>query len=200
MSDAPSPYAGTVPVASFASSEGSVTLVEGQTFALSGRSGDMRADLPNGLFVLDTRVLSRWELHVNGHHLEPLLDDDIVYLGEIGMEEKVPLLQHATALVNPIRWPEPFGLVMIEALACGTPVLAFREGSAPELIDDGVTGALCDTVDELAGCIDRVHTLDRAACRRSAEERFSTERMVADHLDLYERYVGGARGADGHPG
>ena len=131
--------------------------------------------------------------------VEPLLDDDIVYLGEIGMEEKVPLLQHATALVNPIRWPEPFGLVMIEALACGTPVLAFREGSAPELVDDGVTGALCDSVDELAGCIGRAHALDRAACRRSAEERFSTERMVDDHLALFGRFVGGARGADGRP-
>ena len=75
MNDVPSPYAGTSPVASLAHSEGSVTLVEGQTFALSGRSGDMRSDLPNGLFVLDTRVLSRWELQVNGHHLEPLAVD-----------------------------------------------------------------------------------------------------------------------------
>ena len=121
--------------------------------------------------------------------VRPLLDDDITYIGEVGQDVKIPLLCNAKALVNPIRWPEPFGLVMIEALACGTPVLAFREGSAPELIDDGITGFLCDDVDQLAQRLTELDRLDRRACRRAAEERFSTERMVADHLDLFERIL-----------
>lgn len=125
--------------------------------------------------------------------VRPLLDDDITYIGEVGPEVKVPLLCNAKALVNPIRWPEPFGLVMIEALACGTPVLAFREGSAPELIDDGVTGFLCDDVDELAERLTQLDRLDRHACRAAAEQRFSTERMVADHLVLFERVLADRR-------
>jgi glycosyltransferase involved in cell wall biosynthesis len=121
--------------------------------------------------------------------VRPLLDDDITYIGEVDQEVKVPLLCNAKALVNPIRWPEPFGLVMIEALACGTPVLAFREGSAPELIDDGVTGFLCDDVAELVDRLTEVDRLDRQECRAAAERRFSTERMVADHLTLFERVL-----------
>lgn len=123
--------------------------------------------------------------------VRPLLGHDIVYVGEVGHEEKVRLLGGATALVNPIRWPEPFGLVMIESLACGTPVLAFREGSAPELVDDGVTGFLCDDVDDLAARMAVAATLDRSKCRAAAEERFSTERMVANHLGLFQRVVRG---------
>jgi glycosyltransferase involved in cell wall biosynthesis len=121
--------------------------------------------------------------------VEPLLDERITYVGEIGVAERMRLLGGARALINPIRWPEPFGLVMIEALACGTPVLALREGSAPELIDDGVTGFVCDTIEELTQRIDEVDHLDRAACRAVVEQRFSTRRMVADHLALFERIL-----------
>jgi glycosyltransferase involved in cell wall biosynthesis len=85
----------------------------------------------------------------------------------------------------PIRWPEPFGLVMIEALACGTPVLAFPEGAAPEVIDHGVTGFLCDGEDDMVEALARVHTIDRHACRRAVEDRFSSERMVDEHIALY---------------
>lgn len=121
--------------------------------------------------------------------VRPLLDDRITYVGEVGGEDKLRLLRGARALVNPIRWPEPFGLVMIEALACGTPVLAFPEGSAPELIDHGVTGYLCEDVDDLARRLGDVALLDREACRQAAVGRFSTERMVADHLALFERVI-----------
>lgn len=121
--------------------------------------------------------------------IQPLLDDHIVYVGEVGHTEKVALLGGATALINPIRWSEPFGLVMIESLACGTPVLAFDEGSAPELIDHGETGFICDDVDDLVRHIDKAKTLDRSSCRTSAESRFSTERMVDEHLHLYEQFV-----------
>ena len=118
--------------------------------------------------------------------VRPLLGDDVEYVGEVGGDEKLELLAGAKALLNPIRWVEPFGLVMIEALACGTPVLTYRQGAAPEIVDDGVTGFLCDVHDEMAEAIHRVDELDRQACRAAVEERFSTERMVVDHLDLFE--------------
>ena len=95
----------------------------------------------------------------------------------------------AEALVNPIRWPEPFGLAMIEALACGTPVLAFRDGSAPEIVDDGRTGFLCADEDDLAAKLAVVGDLDRSACRAAVEARFTTARMVNDHLALYRRLL-----------
>jgi glycosyltransferase involved in cell wall biosynthesis len=88
-------------------------------------------------------------------------------------------------MLNPIQWSEPFGLVMIESLACGTPVVATGEGSVPEIVDDGRTGYVRDTADDLASCLTRTSDLDRAACRETAETRFSTARMVSDHLDLY---------------
>jgi glycosyltransferase involved in cell wall biosynthesis len=121
--------------------------------------------------------------------VRPLLDEQITYIGEVGGPDKLRLLQGARALVNPIRWPEPFGLVMIEALACGTPVLAFAEGSAPELIDHGTTGYLCEDVDDLARRIGDVSLIDRAACREAAVERFSTQRMVDQHLSLFQRVI-----------
>jgi glycosyltransferase involved in cell wall biosynthesis len=125
--------------------------------------------------------------------VRPLLDDDVVYVGEVGHDEKVRLLGGATALVNPIRWAEPFGLVMVEALACGTPVVAFREGSAPELVDDGVTGHLCEEEEELAKRMTDARLLDRRACRAAVEARFSLERMVDDHVRLFERVLGERR-------
>jgi glycosyltransferase involved in cell wall biosynthesis len=122
--------------------------------------------------------------------VQPLLDDDIEYIGEVGHEEKTALLGGATALLNPIRWPEPFGLVMIESLACGTPVLAFAEGSAPELVEHGATGFLCADIDDLTERMAEVRDLDRATCRRAADSRFSTSRMVDDHVRLFESIVG----------
>lgn len=121
--------------------------------------------------------------------VEPLLGPDATYLGEVNGAEKIDLLSGAEALVNPIRWPEPFGLVMIEALACGTPVLSFAEGAAPEIIEHGRTGFLCLDEEDMAARLGQVGSLDRGACRASAEVRFSTERMVRDHLELYRRVL-----------
>lgn len=143
--------------------------------------------------LMAAKMREPWEHQFFAEQVQPLLSDRIRYVGEVEHEERVRLLQGAIALVNPIRWPEPFGLVMIEALACGTPVLAFREGSAPELIDDGVTGLLCDDLDELVGKLEEVAKLDRAACRAAAEQRFSRQRMVADHLDLFEQVLAGRK-------
>ena len=122
--------------------------------------------------------------------VEPMLRPDVEFLGEVGGDEKYELLGAAVALLNPIQWMEPFGLVMIEAMATGTPVVATRMGSAPEIVDDGVTGYLATSPEELARLLLLAPDLDRATVRAQAEDRFSTERMVNDHLDLYARLIG----------
>jgi glycosyltransferase involved in cell wall biosynthesis len=125
--------------------------------------------------------------------VEPLLGRDVTYLGELDTATKGELLGQAEALLNPIRWPEPFGLVMIEALASGTPVLAFPEGAAPEIVEHGVSGFLCANELEMVEALDNLHRLDRGECRRSFERRFTAERMVEDHLELYRRVLRGQR-------
>ena len=121
--------------------------------------------------------------------VEPLLGSDAVYLGPVGLADKLKLLAGAEALLNPIRWPEPFGLVMIEALAAGTPVLTFANGAAPEIVDHGVTGYLCDDDDDMIARLGAIAAIDRRACRQAAASRFSTGRMVADHLRLYRSLI-----------
>ena len=127
--------------------------------------------------------------------VRPLLGAGVVFLGEVGGTEKLELLGGARALLNPIGWPEPFGLVMIEALACGTPVLAFPNGSAPEVVDHGRTGFLCRNASEMEAALDRVDELDRDACRRAVQRSFSTTRMVQQHLDLFARLLDGTHRA-----
>lgn len=119
----------------------------------------------------------------------PLLGEGAEYLGEVPHERKLELLGGAMALVNPIRWHEPFGLVMVEALACGTPVIAFREGAAPEIVADGRTGFLCDDEAGMADAISRIGGISRDACRAEAEGYFSSARMVAEHVELYEELI-----------
>jgi glycosyltransferase involved in cell wall biosynthesis len=121
--------------------------------------------------------------------VRPLLGDDIEYVGEVGHEQKLRLLTGAVALVNPIQWAEPFGMVMIEALACGTPVLAFPSGAAPEIIDPGRTGCLCPDEADLTAKLALVPTLSRTECRRAVAQRFSAARMVGDHLRLYRHII-----------
>ena len=121
--------------------------------------------------------------------VEPLLSADVTYMGEVPHDQKVALLADAVALVNPIRWAEPFGLVMTEAMACGTPVVTFAEGAAPEIVEQGRTGFLCGDETEMAEALGRIHELDRAACRAAVEGHFSARRMVRDHIDLFEELV-----------
>ncbi|MHA3700842.1 glycosyltransferase family 4 protein [Jatrophihabitans sp. YIM 134969] len=118
--------------------------------------------------------------------VRPLLGHDIEFLGELGSADKLELIGGSCALVNPLQWDEPFGLVMVEALATGTPVVATVAGSAPEIIEDGVTGFVRNGIRAMATALLEAADLDRAACRVSAEERFSTERMVTEHIQLYE--------------
>jgi glycosyltransferase involved in cell wall biosynthesis len=116
----------------------------------------------------------------------PLLNDPgVEFSGEINERSKTEFLGEARALLFPIDWPEPFGLVMIEAMACGTPVLAFRRGSVSEIIDQEVTGAIVDTMDEAVRMLPQVLALDRHAVRRRFEQRFSSARMATDYVALY---------------
>ncbi len=128
----------------------------------------------------------------------PLLGGSIEYLGEVGADEKVDLLAGAVALVNPINWDEPFGLCMIEALACGTPVVATARGAAPEIVEQGITGLICDTLEEMVAAVEKAASLDRLACRQSVLERFSMRRMAADHVAFYEDVLAGLRHPPDH--
>lgn len=119
----------------------------------------------------------------------------IEYVGEISDEEKNDFLGNALAVVCPYQ-PEPFGLVLIEALACGTPVLTYHHGSFPEIIEDGVTGFLCRDLDEMIAAVDRLPQIDRAECRRAFEMRFTVERMAKDYLHVYKQVVSEAQGIE----
>lgn len=121
--------------------------------------------------------------------IEPLLGSGVSYVGEADHQTKVELLAGARALINPLQWDEPFGLVMPESLACGTPVIATPRGAAPEIVVDGTTGYLCRSVDDLVRAVAGADALDRAACRRSVETRFSMERMAREHVAVYRSVI-----------
>jgi glycosyltransferase involved in cell wall biosynthesis len=122
--------------------------------------------------------------------IRKLLDHPLVeYIGEIGERDKNEFLGNARALLFPIDWPEPFGLVMIEAMACGTPVIAYQMGSVPEIIDDGTTGFIVNDLDGAVDAIDRVRSFDRTICRRVFEKRFSVRRMASDYVNIYKQVV-----------
>jgi glycosyltransferase involved in cell wall biosynthesis len=119
--------------------------------------------------------------------IRPLIDGRHVELiGEIGDAEKTEFLSGALALLTPINWPEPFGLVMIEAMACGTPVIAFNRGSVPEIIEPGLTGFVVEDEPSALAALSRVGGLSRTAIRREFESRFTVQRMAEDYVDLYE--------------
>ena len=115
---------------------------------------------------------------------------DVEFIGEINEHEKTKFLGEAAALLFPVDWPEPFGLVMIEAMACGTPVLAFRRGSVPEVIDDGVTGRVVDSEEEAIAALPAILSYDRRAVRRRFEERFTAARMAEDYWASIVGYCG----------
>ena len=124
--------------------------------------------------------------------IKPLLKDPIVeFVGEIGYPEKNDFLANAAALLFPIQWPEPFGIVMIEAMACGTPVIAFPRGSAPEIIEEGITGFIVPGVDAAVNALKSIEALDRRMCRTRFEQRFTDKRMTKDYLAIYKRVLAG---------
>jgi glycosyltransferase involved in cell wall biosynthesis len=120
--------------------------------------------------------------------IKPLLHNPLVtYLGEVSQEAKMGLLQRARALLLPIDWPEPFGLVMIEAFSCGTPVIAYRHGSVPEIIDHGVNGFIVDNQEEAVRAASRIGEINRRNCRATFERKFTSARMAQDYLRIYEQ-------------
>jgi glycosyltransferase involved in cell wall biosynthesis len=121
-----------------------------------------------------------------------LLDHPLVeYIGEIGEHEKAEFLGNAFALMFLINWQEPFGLVMIEAMACATPVIAYRMGSVPEVVDDGTTGYIVDNMNAASEAVGRIDALDRRTVRRVFEQRFSALRMCHDYVNIYKRVRSG---------
>jgi glycosyltransferase involved in cell wall biosynthesis len=129
--------------------------------------------------------------------VRPLLDQPFVdWCGEIGEYEKSDFLGGARALLFPIDWEEPFGLVLIEAMACGTPVIAFRRGSVPEIMADGVTGYVVEDVDAAVAAVGRLEGFDRGRCRQEFERRFTDERMADDYLHLYSSLLGRSGGTN----
>lgn len=122
--------------------------------------------------------------------IQPLLEHPLIrFIGEIGEAEKDNFLGKALALLAPINWPEPFGLVMIEAMACGTPVIGYRRGSVPEIIDDGETGFIVQNVGEAVEAIKRAGNLNRRKCRETFDRRFTVSRMAEDCLEVYQRLI-----------
>jgi glycosyltransferase involved in cell wall biosynthesis len=142
----------------------------------------------------DRRLLMAGLVQDQGYHereVAPFVDGDrVVHVGVVGGERRLRMLGEARALLHLIGFDEPFGLSVVEAMACGTPVIAYRRGSMPELIQDGVNGFLVDDLNGAIAAIERVGEIDRAACRRIVSERFSVDRMADDYLALYRRILG----------
>jgi len=123
-------------------------------------------------------------------HIKPMLDSELIeFVGEIGDLEKNDFLGKASALLFPINWSEPFGIVLIEAMACGLPVIAYPLGSVPEIIEDGVSGCIVHDVDSAATALKNLSAIDRGTCRKAFERRFSARRMADDYLTIYDHIV-----------
>jgi glycosyltransferase involved in cell wall biosynthesis len=141
--------------------------------------------------------IDRADRQYHERQIVPLLRQrHVEFVGEIGDDEKQDFLGQAKALLFPIDWPEPFGLVMIEALAVGTPVIAFRRGSTPEVLEDGVTGFVVDDIGAAVRAVERVGELDRRRCREEFERRFSAPRMARDYIGVYRALLPAAKAAE----
>lgn len=139
--------------------------------------------------VMMCKMREENELSYYREVVEPMMGSDVELLIEPDEAYRIELVGKADAMIFPIQWPEPFGLVMAEALACGTPVIASPHGAAQEIVEPGITGFLHEDVDDLVAAVGRIGEIDRAVCRRQLERRFSMERMVEDHVRLYRRLI-----------
>ncbi|GIE21911.1 glycosyltransferase family 4 protein [Winogradskya humida] len=122
--------------------------------------------------------------------VEPHIDGDrVVYLGSVGPQDRARILGGSAALLHPIRFAEPFGLSVVESMICGTPVVAYRKGSMPEVVDEGLTGRLVEDIDQAVAAVAKIDLIDRAACRARARSRFGADRMVDDYLAIYRELL-----------
>jgi glycosyltransferase involved in cell wall biosynthesis len=139
---------------------------------------------------MGVKIHEAWERDFYESEIKGMLTPNVEILGELTFDEKLEVFARANCTLMPVQWPEPFGLVAVESLACGTPVVALRNGALPETVEDGVTGFVADDMDAFVAAIDRAASLDPAACRRSVEERFSVEAMTDGYERVFERVVG----------
>jgi glycosyltransferase involved in cell wall biosynthesis len=177
-----------MPADTFAPSyqSGSYLAFLGRLTKEKGPETAIRLAKATGMLLRMAAKIPRSETRYYKERLQPLVDGNQIQLvGELDDAGKGNLLRGASALLFPIDWPEPFGLVMIEAMACGTPVIAFRRGSVPEVVDDGVTGFIVDTEEEAIAAIKRIGELDRQRVRATFERRFTARRMAEDYLHHY---------------
>ena len=170
-------------------SEGAYLAFLGRLTREKGPEAAIRISKASGQPLRIAAKLPRSERGYFKQSLEPLIDgDDIRIIGEVDDRAKQGFLSGARALLFPIKWPEPFGLVMIEAMACGTPVIAFRAGSVPEVIEDGITGFIVENEDEAVDVIKhRLPSLDRRRVREGFERRFTSRRMAEDYVKTYRQ-------------
>jgi len=170
--------------------DGGYLLFMGRMSAEKGVDSAVRIAHASGQpLLLATKIRSAAEREYFEREVRPLLGPHDKLMNEPPLASRLEMLRGATALINPIMWPEPFGLVMAEALATATPVLAFPRGAAPEIINDGKTGFLCWDEADMATAVSQVRHIDRAKCRAAAEERFSMQRMACDYARLYRRVL-----------
>lgn len=139
--------------------------------------------------LMVTKISEEREKRYFKDKVEPLLTKNVEIIGEVDLKTKGELYKNAGCTLFPIQWPEPFGLVMVESMATGTPVIAFRNGATPEVISHEKTGFVVDSAEEMVEAVKRADTIDPEACRREAEERFSTRRMVKDYERAYRKML-----------
>jgi glycosyltransferase involved in cell wall biosynthesis len=174
-----------------------ISVSEGSYLAFLGRiSPEKRVDRAIEIAIRSNRQLKiaakidRVDQEYFEAEIKPLLNHPLVeFIGEIDDAKKADFLRNAAALLFPIEWPEPFGLVMIEAMSCGTPVVAFPFGSVPEIIADGICGFVVHDIDEAVKAVAHIDSIDRAGCRKHFEQNFTDERMASDYLSIYQRLV-----------
>ena len=176
---------------------GSYLAFLGRLTAEKGPEDAIRIAQAAGMPLRIAAKVPRGERGYFKERLEPQIDGEQIQLsGEVNDHTKEGFLAGAAALLFPIDWPEPFGLVMIEAMACGTPVIAYRSGSVPEVIDDGVTGYIVDSEDQAIRAVSEVSRLDRTKVRARFEERFSANRMAREYENQYRKLIAAAPGCD----
>lgn len=142
--------------------------------------------IASGIPIKIAAKIDKADMEYYERDIKKLLDHPLVdFVGEIGEKEKGDFLGNSMALLYPIDWPEPFGLAMIESMACGTPVIAFRNGSVPEVVDEGKTGYIVDSVEEAANIVKNNSLPDRRLCRKTFEKRFSATRMASEYISIY---------------
>jgi len=179
---------------------GSYLAFLGRLTAEKGPEAAIRIARAAGLPLRIAAKVPRREQRYFREQLEPLIDGDQVQLtGEVNDKTKEEFLAGAAALLFPIDWPEPFGLVMIEAMACGTPVIAFRRGSVPEVIDQGVSGYIVETEEEAVQAIRQLSKLDRSGVRAAFERRFTARRMANDYVENYRKLIADKDKRTGQP-